>query len=79
MTRRSPIPPGTSRRRRSTSPIRRAASGQQFTKLGFSFFRLVAVSDREPGEPAYAVLRMRVARAAMAALAATAPMNVSAL
>jgi len=79
MTRRSPTPPGTSRRRRSTSPIRRTVGGQQFTKLGFSFFRLVAVSDREPGEPAYAVLRMRVARAAMAAFAATSPMNANIL
>jgi hypothetical protein len=41
-----------------------------FTSLGFAFFRLVSVVAREPGEPPYAVLRMRKARATMAAFVA---------
>lgn len=73
MTRRSSTSPGASRRRRSTAPPRRAASGPAFTKLGFAFYRLVTVHDREPGEPPYAPIRMRVARAGMAVFAATSP------
>ena len=79
MTRRSPTSPGTMRRRRSASPPRRATGGQLFTKLGFSFFRLISINDREPGEPPFAMIRMRVARAAMAALAAASPANANAL
>lgn len=73
MTRRSPISPGTSRRRRSTSPPRRGATAQVFTKLGFSFFRLVSINERDPGEPPYAAIRMRVARSQMAVFAAISP------
>jgi hypothetical protein len=73
MTRRSSTPPGTSRRRRSTAPPRRTASAPAFTKLGFAFYRLVTISDREPGEPPYAAIRMRVPRAGMAVFAATSP------
>jgi hypothetical protein len=50
-----------------------------FTKLGFAFFRLVSIRDRDPGDPPYAVVRMRVARANMAALVAASPMNAGAL
>ena len=79
MTRRSPTSPGITRRRRSASPTRRAAGGKLFTKLGFSFFRLVSINDRDPGEPPYAMIRMRVARAAMATLAAASPANANAI
>jgi hypothetical protein len=43
-----------------------------FTRLGFAFFRLISIEDRGPGEPRYAVLRMREARTTMAAFAAAA-------
>jgi hypothetical protein len=74
MTRRSSTSTSTStrpiRQRRSGAPTRRVAGGQLFTTLGFSLFRLVPSFDREPGEPPYAVLRLREARTAMAAFAA---------
>jgi hypothetical protein len=60
MTRRSSTPLRPTRRRRRGSPIQRAAGGQMFTTLGFSFFRLIALD--EPGEPTYAVLRLSETR-----------------
>ncbi|HSK04318.1 MAG TPA: hypothetical protein VK932_23855 [Kofleriaceae bacterium] len=70
MTRRSSTSPRPARPRRAASPPRRIARGQTFTTLGFAFFRLVSIDDREPGEPRYAVIRLREPRRAMAAFAA---------
>jgi hypothetical protein len=78
MTRRSPILPRPARRRRSTSPTRRAATGKLFTRLGFAFFRLVSSNDQEAGAPSFAVVRMRVPRASMAAFVAM-TMNAGAI
>ena len=69
MTRRSSPPPRPARQRRAASPPRRIARGQPFTPLGFAFFRLVSIDDREPGEPHYTAIRLREPRRAMAAFA----------
>lgn len=50
--------------------MRRAATGKLFTKLGFAFFRLVSSNAREADAPSFAVVRMRVPRASMAAFVA---------
>jgi hypothetical protein len=69
MTRRSSPPPRPARPRRAASPPRRITRGQTFTPLGFAFFRLVSIDDREPGEPHYTAIRLREPRRTMAAFA----------
>ena len=69
---RPPRPSRTNRRRRAGAPPRRSARGQTFTPLGFAFFRLVSIHDREPGEAPYAVIRLHQAKTAMAAFVAAA-------
>jgi hypothetical protein len=78
MTRSSLTSPRPTRRRRSVSPPRRAARGLGFTRLGFAFYSLVSINEREPGEPPFVALRMRVARTRMAAFVAASPMNANA-
>ena len=70
MTRRCSTSPRPTRRRRATAPPRRIARGQGFTTLGFAFFRLISLRALEPGEPRYVAVRMREARAGMAAFVA---------
>jgi hypothetical protein len=53
--------------------VRKAAADRSVTKLGFACFRLIAIEDREPGEPEHAWIQVHETRNAMMSLLSSGP------